>query len=123
LPGLRAGLAKSGNSAKSKWHFPLASYFHWRSKPAIGANIFDPSKPKNLSAPKPVPTPTLEERREKNSKELADLRAWNERLRLKKRDLLHSDGEGNRMYAIEIDSYNAAMTKAAGERAALSSAK
>lgn len=123
LPDARAGLAKSGNSAKSKWNFHLGSYFFGRSKPAIGSNIFDPSKPKDLSAPKPAPTPSLDERRQTNSKELADLRDWNQRLKLKKRDLLHSDTEGNRMYAIEVDSYNAAVNKATAERAALSKPK
>jgi hypothetical protein len=120
LPTARAGLAKSVNSAKGQWHIPFASYFPGHSKPAIGSNIFDPSKPKDLSAPKP---PNVEERRQSNSKELADLRAWNERLKLKKRDLLHSDTEGNRMYAIEIDSYNAALNKATAEHTALSTAK
>jgi hypothetical protein len=123
LPGARAGLTKSVNSAKGKWHIPLGSYFLGRSKPGIGSNIFDPSKPKDLSAPTPAPTPSLEERWESNSKELADLRAWNQRLKLKKRDLLHSDSEGNRMYAIEVDSYNAALNKAAAERTALSKPK
>jgi hypothetical protein len=99
------------------------SWFHRAGTTKVGHNIFDPSKPVDMSAPKPAPTPSLEERREKNSKELADLRAWNERLRLKKRDLLHSDGQGNRMYAIEVDSYNAALTKAGAERAALTGAK
>jgi hypothetical protein len=123
LPATLGGLAKSGNSAKSKWNLPLSSYFHWHSGPAIGSNIFDSSKPKDLSAPKPAPTPSLDERRQANSKELADLRDWNQRLKLKKRDLLHSDTEGNRMYAIETDSYNAALNKATAERAALSKPK
>ena len=99
------------------------SWFHRSGRTKIGHNIFDPSKPVDLSAPKPAPTPSLEERREKNSKELADLRAWNEKLHLKKRDLLHSDSEGNRMYAIEIDSYNAALAKASADRAALAGGK
>lgn len=110
--GLKKG---TGFSWKGSW-------FH-KGTTKIGHNIFDPSKPADMSAPTPAPTPTLEERREKNSKELADLRAWNDRLRLRKRDLLHSDIEGNRMYAIEIDSYNAAMAKAAADRAALAGSK
>jgi hypothetical protein len=103
--------------------FGKGSWFHWAGTTKVGHNIFDPSKPVDLSAPKPAPTPSLEERREKNSRELADLRAWNERLHLKKRDLLHSDSEGNRMYAIEVDSYNAALAKASADRAALARAK
>jgi hypothetical protein len=101
--------------------FPKGSWFHKTTK--IGQNIFDPSKPADLSAPTPAPTPSLEERREKNATELADLRSWNERLHLKKRDLLHSDIEGNRMYAIEIDSYKAALAKASADRATLAGAK
>jgi hypothetical protein len=103
--------------------FGKRSWFHKTGTTKIGHNIFDPSKPADLSAPKPAPTPTLEERRDKNSKELADLRAWNERLHLKKRDLLHSDIEGNRMYAIEVDSYNAALTKASADRVSLAGTK
>ncbi len=123
LPSTHVGLVKSGGTVKGKWHFQLGSYLFGHSKPSIGSNIFDPSRPVDTTAPKPAPTPSLEERREKNSKELADLRAWNEKLRLKKRDLLHSDAEGNRMYAIEVDSYNAALTKASADRAALAGAK
>jgi hypothetical protein len=99
--------------------FRKAFWFHRMGATKVGQNIFDPSKPVDLTPPKPAPTPSLEERREANSKELADLRSWNERLRLKKRDLLHSDIEGNHSYAIEIDSYNAALAKASADRAAL----
>ena len=119
LPSTHIGFVKSGGPGNTKWHFQFGSYLFgkfWKPKPTIGSNIFDPSKPKDMSAPQ---APSLEERRQANARELADLRAWNERLKLKKRDLLHSDAEGNRMYAIEVDSYNAALTKATSEHAAL----
>ncbi len=103
--------------------FKKAFWFHRVGATKVGQNIFDPSKPVDLTAPQPAPTPSLEERREANSKELADLRSWNERLRLKKRDLLHSDTEGNHLYAIELDSYKAALAKAAADRAALANKK
>src|SRR4051812_47553429 len=39
--------------------------------------------------------PTLEQRRATNAQEMARLQKWSEELRLRKRDLLHSDVEGN----------------------------
>jgi hypothetical protein len=110
-------------NSKTGMGFLRAGFLGHKKSAQVGGNIFDPGKPVDRAAPKPLPTPSLEERRLANSKELADLRSWNERLRLKKRDLLHSDTEGNRMYAIEIDSYNAAVTKATAERTALSAPK
>ena len=68
---------------------------------------------------KSVAPPSLDERREANAKEFQHLTAWSEALRLKKRDLLHSDVEGNRAYNAEVAEYNAALTKATAERDAL----
>jgi hypothetical protein len=68
---------------------------------------------------KAVAPPSLDERREANAKEFQHLTAWSEALRLKKRDLLHSDVEGNRAYNAEVAEYNAALTKATAERDAL----
>ena len=53
-------------------------------------------------------TPSPEERRIANSREFERLRAWNEALRLKKRDLLHSDTAGNLAYISELGQYKAA---------------
>jgi hypothetical protein len=64
-------------------------------------------------------TPSAAERRLTNSREFEHLRAWNETLRLKKRDLLHSDTAGNFAYAAELAQYNAALDKAKAERAVL----
>ncbi len=74
-------------------------------------------------APVAAPTPTLAERRAANAHELAQLREWNEQLRVQKRDLLHSDVEGNRRYEVEFASYTAAWTKAVAEHTALSAQK
>ena len=61
-----------------------------------------------------------DERRVANAHELERLAAWNEALRLRKRDLLHSDAEGNRDYEAELAQYNAAFQKATAEKNALS---
>jgi hypothetical protein len=63
--------------------------------------------------------PNLQERRAANVRELERLAAWNEALRLKKRDLLHSDVQGNRAYEAELAQYNAALQNATAEKNAL----
>jgi hypothetical protein len=77
------------------------------------------SPQKNLTTPTPAPTPSLEERRAANAKELERLEKRAEELRLGKRDLLHSDKEGNRVYAIDLLEYNEALAKATAEKTAL----
>ena len=52
-----------------------------------------------------IAAPSLEERRAVNVKELERLTAWSEALRLKKRDLLHSDVQGNIAYNAEVAEY------------------
>ena len=74
---------------------------------------------KNLATPTPVPTPSLEERRAVSAQELESLQKRAEQLRLRKRDLLHSDKEGNRVYAIDLSEYNEALAKATAEKNAL----
>lgn len=61
----------------------------------------------------------LEERRVANNREFARLAEWSEALRLKKRDLLKSDVEGNRAYNIEAARYNAARARAASDQTEL----
>jgi len=68
------------------------------------------SKPGNLE---------LASRYAANIVEFDRLRAWSEKLRLQKRDLLHSDEQGNRAYDAEAAEYNAALEKANAERDAL----
>jgi hypothetical protein len=64
-------------------------------------------------------TPNVEERRAANAHEFERLRQWKEALRLRKRDLLHSDAEGNRAYSTELAQYNDAFAKANTEKNAL----
>jgi hypothetical protein len=64
-------------------------------------------------------TPALAEREAANAGEFARLRAWDEKLRLQKRDLLHSDMEGTRAYNNELAQYNAALEDANAEKASL----
>lgn len=90
------------------------------SKQTVGYAMEKPDASKNPNA---VPTPTLEQRRAANTTELERLRGVEAELKLRKRDLLHSDTEGNRAYAIDLASYNEALTKATAEKNALASAK
>ncbi len=62
--------------------------------------------------------PTLAQRRAANDQEMARLQKWSDELRLRKRDLLHSDVEGNRLYAADLALYNDALAKATAERKA-----
>ena len=55
--------------------------------------------------------------------ELDRLRGMEAELKLRKRDLLHSDTDGNRAYAIDLAAYNQALAKATVEKNALASAK
>lgn len=79
-----------------------------------------PSKKPSVT---PVPTPSLEQRRVANATELERLNEIQQNLRLRKRDLLHSDTEGNRIYAVDLACYNDAVAKATAEKNALTSAK
>ena len=62
---------------------------------------------------------SLDESRAANNREFERLKAWEAALRLKKRDLLHSDVEGTRAYNAEVAEYNAALTKATAEKNAV----
>ena len=101
---------------------------HLAPKPAVVA------KPVSYALEKPVAlkkkktasgepqvelTPNVDERRAINLRELEELRSWGETLRLRKRDLLRSDLEGNIVYDAELKQYNAALEKATVERTAL----
>jgi hypothetical protein len=79
-----------------------------------------PAKQKPVvPAPTAQPTLALDLRRVANAREFERLRAWNETLRLKKRDLLRSNVEGNLNYNVEIAQYKVALEKANAERSAL----
>jgi hypothetical protein len=108
----------------------ILAYFVLRSGPMSGSH-FDqffkhkevPSAPANHygleKVSKPIAPPTLEQRRAINATELERLAAWSQALRLKKRDLLHSDVQGNIAYDAELADYNAALAKATAEKNAL----
>ena len=58
----------------------------------------------------------MEERRVANNEEFQRLAKWAEALRLKKRDLLHSDVKGNIAYDAELAQYEAALARATAEK-------
>ena len=62
---------------------------------------------------------SLGDRRAANTKELERLAKWSEDLKLKKRDLLRSDVQGNKDYEAELAEYTEALTKATAERESL----
>ena len=90
------------------------------SKQTVG---YATEKPGTSQKPNAAPTPTLEQRRAANTAELERLRGVEAELKLRKRDLLHSDTEGNRVYAIDLASYKEALAKATAEKNALAAAK
>jgi hypothetical protein len=92
------------------------------SKQTVGYAMEKPGT-KVASTPMPAPTPALEQRRAANTTELERLRGVESELKLRKRDLLHSDTEGNRVYAIDLASYNEALAKATTEKNALAGVK
>jgi hypothetical protein len=61
----------------------------------------------------------IEQRLIANQREMDRLNAWSLQLRLKKRDLLHSDVKGNVAYQAELAQYEAALTKATAEKHSL----
>jgi hypothetical protein len=111
-PGMTLSMRKSHPTAT----FPR------QSKQTVGYAMEKPGSSKKPAAA-PAPTPSVEQRRATNAKELERLHEMEAELKLRKRDLLHSDTEGNRLYAIDLASYNDALAKAMAEKNALASAK
>jgi len=72
-----------------------------------------------MPGPQVEVTPSLEDRRLTNTQQFEKLRSWDAALRLKKRDLLHSDTAGNQAYSLELEQYKAALQNATAERTAL----
>jgi hypothetical protein len=60
--------------------------------------------------------PAIEERRAANARELERLAIKDKELKLRKRDLLRSNVEGNAIYARDLAEYNAALAKANAEK-------
>ena len=106
----------------------ILAYFVLRPAPLSGSHFDQFFKHKEVpSAPAnhyglekiAIAAPSLNERRAVNVTELERLTAWSEALRLKKRDLLHSDVQGNIAYNAEVAEYNAALAKATAEKNSL----
>jgi hypothetical protein len=89
-------------------------FFHLPQFPSGPAEHYGLEK-----ADQPAKTMSVEERRTANSREFERLWAWSEKLHLQKRDLLHSDAEGNLVYDIELRQYKAALDKANAEKNAV----
>jgi len=114
---MRPGWSLSTHNGHRTTSFPQ------RPNQPVGYAMEKPAPPKKTSPAVAVPTLTLDERRATNAKELERLQGMEEQLKLRRRDLLHSDTEGNRLYAIDLASYNDALAKATTEKNALASAK
>jgi hypothetical protein len=82
-----------------------------------------PAAPRNHYATEKVPKSDLAERSAANTREFERLKEWSEGLRLKKRDLLHSDVQGNIAYDAELAQYESALAKATADKQALFGAK
>lgn len=78
-----------------------------------------PAAPANHYATEQLAKASLEQRLIANQQEFQRLNAWSAALRLKKRDLLHSDVQGNIAYNAELAQYQAALAKATAEKQAL----
>jgi hypothetical protein len=79
-------------------------------------------KPNASAAPSSTPA-SFEDRRAANNQEFVRLEAWNEKLRLTKRDLLRSDVEAVRRFNDEATEFNNALVAANVEKAAIDSQK
>jgi hypothetical protein len=97
---------------------PKASYKH----PTFTPTQLLSSQPKGYAlekspsaSTKVAPILNREERRTANTRERERLRTWDAVLRLRKRDLLRSDVQGNINYNEELAQYNAALAKATTE--------
>jgi len=112
----------------------ILTYFELRPAPLSGSHFDQFFKHKEVPAApanhyglekvsKKVAAPSLDERRAINGTEMERLAEWGQALRLKKRDLLHSDVQGNIAYNAEVADYNAALKKATDERNSLTEQK
>lgn len=75
-----------------------------------------PAAPANHYATEKVSKSNLAERCAANNREFDRLKAWSEALRLKKRDILRSDVQGNIAYDAELAQYENALAKATAEK-------
>jgi len=89
-------------------------FFKQKQVPAAPANHYGMEKVSKM-----IVAPSLDDRRIASAKEMERLKAWSEALRIKKRDLLHSDVEGSKAFNIDVVEYNAALLKATAEQNAI----
>lgn len=93
------------------------------SLPTAGGYALEPLGVKQKPAVPPASSAAnsrlLAERINANADEFERLRAWSDKLRLQKRDLLNSNLAGNRAYNLELADYNAARQRANAERNSL----
>lgn len=82
-----------------------------------------PAAPPDHYAVEKIAKSDLSERSAANNREFKRLEVWADALRLKKRDLLHSDVQGNIAYDAELGQYEAALAKAAADKNAIFSSK
>jgi hypothetical protein len=99
------------------------TFFAPPAKQPIGYAMEKPVPSKKTNPLSAAPTPSVAQRRAANATELERLHGLEAELKLRKRDLLHSDAEGNRVYAIDLAAYNEALAKATAEKNALATAK
>jgi hypothetical protein len=99
------------------------TFFAPRTKQPVGYAMEKPVSSKKTNSVSATPTPSAAQRRAANATELERLHGLEAELKLRKRDLLHSDTKGNRLYAIDLAAYNEALTKATAEKNALATAK
>ena len=112
---------------RTAWHLPgmhPTAASPRLSKQTVGYAVEKPGSAKKVTGiPTTAPTPGLAERRAANAAELERLHGAEAELKLRKRDLLHSDTEGNRIFAIDLAAYNEALAKATAEKNALAAVK
>jgi hypothetical protein len=111
-PGLRLSMHQGDHTTSSP---------QWPKQP-VGYAMEKPGSLKSANVAARV-TPSLEQRRAANLAELERLRGVDAELKLRKRDLLHSDIEGNRVYTIDFAACSDALAKATAEKNALAGAK
>jgi hypothetical protein len=94
------------------------------SKQTVGYAMEKPGTSKKVAGtPTPAPTPTLDQRRSANAIELERLREVEAELKLRKRDLLHSDTEEIASTRLISRLQLRQLAKATAEKNALASAK
>jgi hypothetical protein len=99
------------------------TFFAPQTRQPVGYAMEKPVLSKKTNSVSAAPTSSVAQRRAANATELERLHGLEAELKLRKRDLLHSDTEGNRLYAIDLAAYNEALAKATAEKSALAAAK